>query len=796
MAASTTVNGNQPLPLSSLNVSTSPEGALFLSSGTLLVTNPDGTVLIIGYTGLTSTSFTGCTVLLAAESTAQSGAVVTQAVPVSANEANINWWGADPTGAADCSAAFSAAVAAMKNSGLLHLPAGTYLLSSSATVPPGITLSFDGSTISVVSGATLTVSGSIAAPAGAQIFSGAGSVSLASQGEISVRWFGATGNGTIDDTAAIQAACNAATNVESEVESAAGGVVAGSRQRVFFPRGLYIVSSAITVGSFADLLGEQAILQSTSSGANILQLTGDRSQIEGLTFFGGSNAIYISNGDVDQITYWITRCQFYQQNGAAIASDDNSSSTTTAVTKCFFYEDVPDANVVNAPSGIFHLRDCKIYWGTATAFNIAGEVAFHAEDCDGVPLGGNTQWALVTTGHALVYFDLFRFGGEGAASIVTWNAPPDYGDEPGVLSVKRCECYSPNLPSFVFNTFPATLVIEENTGSDASLGYSFTANISDLSELPFHYKRLQPEFVLFQNSSPAATDRVLASGTLEHDTGQILTSDLVAIQTASAPWANVSSQENVTAGPPATNPFGSTLAQFQAGPISATSGPAHLSVSLCAPPPFESLPAGMYTLIQEIELTHPATVEIAVEATERQFNLRTGRHLIKFPFVIDANWVYHRRFGGNLWKASWPYKLGQYVINSLTLGAVYKCIVPGTSAPPSSGPPNQNSLGQQVTDGSVTWQCVAIWGAGLNWWPVGSGAVIKIGSCRVFSGSVDVKTANTIAWGTAAPSSPLWQPGDIVYNTTPTAGGSIGWACVPSTSGGPPTWNAFGTISA
>lgn len=48
--------------------------------------------------------------------------------------------------------------------------------------------------------------------------------------------------------------------------------------------------------------------------------------------------------------------------------------------------------------------------------------------------------------------------------------------------------------------------------------------------------------------------------------------------------------------------------------------------------------------------------------------------------------------------------------------------------------------------------------------------------------------------GTAAPTTGTWLVGDEVRNTTPTAGGVMGWICV---SGGTPgTWKSFGAISA
>ena len=38
----------------------------------------------------------------------------------------------------------------------------------------------------------------------------------------------------------------------------------------------------------------------------------------------------------------------------------------------------------------------------------------------------------------------------------------------------------------------------------------------------------------------------------------------------------------------------------------------------------------------------------------------------------------------------------------------------------------------------------------------------------------------------------LFKSGDIIFNTTPTAGSNIGWVC--TTSGNPGTWKAFGSI--
>ena len=94
-------------------------------------------------------------------------------------------------------------------------------------------------------------------------------------------------------------------------------------------------------------------------------------------------------------------------------------------------------------------------------------------------------------------------------------------------------------------------------------------------------------------------------------------------------------------------------------------------------------------------------------------------------------------------------------------------------------------------------------GYGSYTWAVGSGVrFIKIQSDVVRLPDIYYQATST-GWaassvrrgmGTAAPVSGTWVQGDIVYNSTPTAGGVIGWVCV--TGGTPGTWKSFGAIAA
>lgn len=56
-----------------------------------------------------------------------------------------------------------------------------------------------------------------------------------------------------------------------------------------------------------------------------------------------------------------------------------------------------------------------------------------------------------------------------------------------------------------------------------------------------------------------------------------------------------------------------------------------------------------------------------------------------------------------------------------------------------------------------------------------------------------ITDARVRAQGASAGSSGYWYQGDIVYDSTPSAGGTIGWVC--TSSGSPGTWKTFGTIA-
>ncbi len=155
---------------------------------------------------------------------------------------NAAWWGATGDGTTDDRAALAAAAAAAAGADLVF-PTGVYRIDRALSLPAGVNCVFaNGAILRPGRGATVTISGTVAAGY-FRIFdiSGGGTVVLARHHEFNPFWWGATGDGSTDDTAALQAALDAA------VAGNLGGTVV-------LPIGVF-VTTGITVHSRTNLVG-------------------------------------------------------------------------------------------------------------------------------------------------------------------------------------------------------------------------------------------------------------------------------------------------------------------------------------------------------------------------------------------------------------------------------------------------------------------------------------------------------------------------------------------------------------
>jgi hypothetical protein len=229
-------------------------------------------------------------------------------------QVSIMSYGADPTGATDSSAAFTAAFAALSGGGVLHLPGvssttgAVYKITTNVNVPSYVTLKFDNSLINITSGNTLTIAGPIVAVP-QQIFeSSNGTPVTIAVAKVIPQWFGAIANGSTDCTSAIQQALNS---------------LVGGAGELFFPPGTYKISTQLTLqykwgcrihGSDQDT----SIIQASSTFTNavpMLQYETCRDiTTEHLQFSGSSTASHIP----------LCAIQSYANGGASFGVPDQN----------------------------------------------------------------------------------------------------------------------------------------------------------------------------------------------------------------------------------------------------------------------------------------------------------------------------------------------------------------------------------------------------------------------------------------------------------------------------------------
>jgi hypothetical protein len=145
--------------------------------------------------------------------------------------ADVKAFGAVGNGSTDDSAAITAAM--NTRAGMILFPDGNYRVSNSVTFPAATQVHFAaGAVLLPDSGKTVTIHGHILVAETQQLFGSAGTIALSPGQSISVKWFGAKGDGATDDSPAIS-------------NAAASAAAAGSG--VFFPPGIYKIAANITI---------------------------------------------------------------------------------------------------------------------------------------------------------------------------------------------------------------------------------------------------------------------------------------------------------------------------------------------------------------------------------------------------------------------------------------------------------------------------------------------------------------------------------------------------------------------
>ncbi|WP_158560359.1 right-handed parallel beta-helix repeat-containing protein [Paenibacillus contaminans] len=125
------------------------------------------------------------------------------------NVANVRAFGATGNGTTNDSTAVNAAISSLPGGGTVYFPAGVYRIGRNLIIPANVTVMFsNGASVKIDTSIRITVNGPLDAGL-YPIFSGTGIVNgFGDVEKVYPQWWGAKGDGTGDDTSAIQSALN------------------------------------------------------------------------------------------------------------------------------------------------------------------------------------------------------------------------------------------------------------------------------------------------------------------------------------------------------------------------------------------------------------------------------------------------------------------------------------------------------------------------------------------------------------------------------------------------------------
>lgn len=133
--------------------------------------------------------------------------------------------------------------------------------------------------------------------------------------------FGAVGDGIADDTAAIQAAFDYIDAQTISGPTSSGDLTtsySGTSPALFFPKGVYKVSSTINLGAYLDVFGEDAIITMTNPNLDIFTCEVYQFRMKGLQFVGGRRHLDLYNENINSTMIDISCCQFFLSSSYAI----------------------------------------------------------------------------------------------------------------------------------------------------------------------------------------------------------------------------------------------------------------------------------------------------------------------------------------------------------------------------------------------------------------------------------------------------------------------------------------------
>lgn len=143
--------------------------------------------------------------------------------------------------------------------------------------------------------------------------------------------FNAVGDGVADDTAAIQAFFDylvARTQSGLTTSGALSAAYSGTSPVGYFPAGTYLVSAAMNIGSYIELVGESAIIKLANDDADGFNVSLYQFKMSGIQFVGGRQQVVLSNDNINSSMLEVDHCQFFLARHLAVKTSATGGTWT------------------------------------------------------------------------------------------------------------------------------------------------------------------------------------------------------------------------------------------------------------------------------------------------------------------------------------------------------------------------------------------------------------------------------------------------------------------------------------
>lgn len=242
---------------------------------------------------------------------------------------------------------------------------------------------------------------------------------------LSVKDFGAKGDGIQDDTQYIQAALDYA-NSQLQINGPPASLQGFAVKAVLFPHGTYRITSKLSISGFSIIRGDECRIRQDTPGEDIFASGGINPvtgayidgeaywiEIEGVTFVGGRRHLVLANPNMDGNQMRISKCTFL--SSGSYAMDVKSVSGQLVVSECKFAN---CRQLARLEQDMKQFSDC---WFNAyepntlngpQIINSGGTLYFHR--CLGVPGSQDrAYWVADYQNHVQMYN--CRWGDEGGS---------------------------------------------------------------------------------------------------------------------------------------------------------------------------------------------------------------------------------------------------------------------------------------------------------------------------------------------------------------------------------------------